>query len=112
MQQVIVVFVYRSRQAILDGYHRALDLSALQVAKYIFEARQRYHLHIRPEQLLHRRLTESSQFSLKSDALFSFAPSLHDSDALTFRSTPQPHLCSEFGTIGRFLLAAGGVSRI
>src|SRR5207244_6167757 len=67
VQQVVVIFVYRPRQRILDRNDRRVGFAFLQGLEDFFEALKRNHFGALSEQLLHRFLAESPQFALESD---------------------------------------------
>ena len=70
VQQVIVVFVHRAGQRILDWYHRAVDFMASQGAKNVLESREGNNFDFISQELNHGLLTECSQSALKSNSLF------------------------------------------
>ena len=65
--QVVVVFVDRTGQGVLDGHHRPGGAPVLEALEEVLEPWARQDLHSRTQQFARGLLAESAALSLKSD---------------------------------------------
>ena len=65
VQKMIVIFVNRPMEGVLDRNHGRVDFALAQCSKDLFEPLARRDFHLVSQQLLHGNLAERALFSLE-----------------------------------------------